>query len=86
MPPCQAVTGSPAPPGSNVTLPNVVGMTETQAVATAQAAGFTVNVVVTQPPNAQAVEPGTVFAQTPSAGSTARTGSGITLYVTPAAS
>jgi hypothetical protein len=84
MSPCQAVTGSPAPPGDKTTLPNLIGMTETQAVATAQAAGFTVNVVVTQPPNTQAVQPGIVFAQTPSAGSIARTGSGVSLYVSPA--
>jgi beta-lactam-binding protein with PASTA domain len=83
MPPCQAVGGTPAPPGNNVTVPNLVGMTALQALQAAEAAGFSISMEVANPPAGEHVQPGTVFAQTPSAGTTARSRSGVILYVAP---
>jgi hypothetical protein len=81
---CLAASGSPPAQGTNARVPNVVGMTQLQAVAVAQAAGFNVSVSHTAPPAGQSVPPGTVFAQVPAAGTTARPGSGMILFVPPA--
>jgi beta-lactam-binding protein with PASTA domain len=59
-------------------------MTQLQAVAVAQAAGFNVSVSHAAPPVGESVPPGTVFAQVPVAGTTARSGSGMILFVPPA--
>jgi PASTA domain len=81
--PCQVVVGTP--PASNATrsVPNVVGMGANQARGAARAAGFNVTTVIAAAPS-QSVAPGTVFAQSPAAGSAARPGSGMILYVAPA--
>jgi hypothetical protein len=81
--PCQTVVGTP--PASNATgsVPNVVGMEANQARDAAKAAGFNVSTVITTAPS-QSVAPGTVFAQSPAAGSSARPGSGMILYVASA--
>jgi hypothetical protein len=81
--PCQSAVGTP--PASNATgsVPNVVGMGANLARDAARAAGFNVSTVITAAPS-QSVAPGTVFAQSPAAGSSARPGSGMILYVTPA--
>jgi hypothetical protein len=82
--PCQAVTGTP--PASNATqpVPNVVGMTANQAHFAARQAGFNVSTVFTAAPASRHVPPGTVFAQDPAAGPSARPGSGMILYAAPA--
>lgn len=82
--PCQAVTGTPAAADATRAVPNVLGMTAIQAAAAALADGFTVSRVASAPPVSDQVAPGTVFAQVPAAGSTARPGSGIIMYVAPA--
>jgi beta-lactam-binding protein with PASTA domain len=58
-------------------------MTVEKATATAQRDGFSVT-ITTAAPNSRAIPPGTVFAQTPSAGSSARPGSGVILYASSA--
>jgi hypothetical protein len=83
MPPCQTASGSPAAEGGNLTVPNLSGMTSVQAIEIAEAAGFSGSVEVTEPPQGQHVQPGTVFAQTPAAGSTARGRARIVVYVVP---
>ena len=87
MPPCQAVSGTPAPgaspSGSGTAVPNLIGMTAAQAVQMALAAGFSESVETTPPPHYELVKPGTVFAQTPAAGSTARGHARIVLFVAP---
>jgi hypothetical protein len=82
--PCQVVVGTP--PASNATgsVPNVLGIGASQARDAARADGFNVSTVITAAPGSQSVAPGTVFAQSPAAGSSARPGSGMILYVTPA--
>jgi beta-lactam-binding protein with PASTA domain len=59
-------------------------MEANQARDAARAAGFDVSTVTTAAPGSQSVAPGTVFAQSPAAGSSARPGSGMILYVPPA--
>lgn len=82
--PCQAVTGTPAAANATASVPNVVGMTASQAHYAARAAGFNVSTVFTEAPASRHVPPGTVFAQEPAAGSPARPGSGMILYAAPA--
>lgn len=82
--PCQVVSGTPPAANATQSVPNVVGITVTKATAVAQQAGFSVTIVTTAAPASQPVAPGTVFAQTPPAGSSARPGSGVILYVAPA--
>lgn len=82
--PCQAVTGTPAAANATQPVPNVVGMTASQAHDAARAAGFNVSTVFTAAPASGHVPPGTVFAQEPAAGSPARPGSGMILYAAPA--
>jgi hypothetical protein len=82
--PCQVVVGTPAASDATRSVPNVVGMTAHQAHDAAHAAGFNVSTVITEAPASQPVSPGTVFAQSPVAGSSARPGSGMILYVAPA--
>lgn len=81
--PCQAITGTPPAQGTSAHVPNVVGMSRTQAAAVAEQAGFNVSVTVAAPPTGQSVPPGTVFAQEPPAGSAARPRSGMILYIAP---
>jgi beta-lactam-binding protein with PASTA domain len=82
--PCQAVTGTPAAPDATQSVPNVVGMTAHQAHVVARGAGFSVSTVFTPVPASRHVPPGTIFAQEPAAGSSARAGSGMILYAAPA--
>lgn len=82
--PCQAVTGTPAAANATASVPNVVGMTANQAHEAARAAGFSVSTVFIAAPASRHVPPGTVFAQEPAAGSSARPGSGMILYAAPA--
>ena len=82
--PCQVVVGTPPASDATGSVPNVVGMGASQARGAARAAGFNVSTVVTAAPGSRSVAPGTVFAQSPAAGSSARPGSGMILYVTPA--
>jgi PASTA domain len=82
--PCQAVTGTPAPADATRPVPSVVGMTAIAAAEAALADGFSVSRVVSEPPASHQVAPGTVFAQVPAAGTGARPGSGIIMYVAPA--
>lgn len=82
--PCQVVTGTPPAPDATQSVPNVVGMTANQAIRVAHAAGFTVSTVITAAPASRPVPPGTVFAQSPVAGSSARPGSGMIRYVASA--
>lgn len=82
--PCQAVTGTPAAADATKPVPNVVGMTANQAHFVAREAGFNVSTVFASAPASRHVPPGTVFAQDPAAGSTARPGSGMILYAAPA--
>jgi hypothetical protein len=82
--PCQAAAGTPPAANATQRVPNVVGMVANQAMWDVHAAGFTATKVITAPPASRPVPPGTVFAQTPAAGSSARPESGMTLYVAPA--
>jgi hypothetical protein len=82
--PCQVVVGTPPASDATRSVPNVLGMSANQAHDAARAAGFNVSIVITEAPASQPVPPGTVFAQSPVAGSSARPGSGMTLYVAPA--
>ncbi len=84
MSPCQAVSGTPQAQDASEAVPNVTGMASSQAVRLGDAAGFKVSVETTAPPSADSPAPGTVFAQTPAPGSTARHGSGIIIFVAPA--
>jgi hypothetical protein len=79
--PCQSVTGTPAPADFTQAVPNVIGMTSGQAMEAAHAAGFSVSRFTAAPPASKPAPPGTVFAQVPAAGSLARPGSGMILYV-----
>jgi hypothetical protein len=81
--PCQVVGGTPPAASATQSVPDVVGMTVEKATATAQRDGFSVT-ITTAAPNSRAIPPGTVFAQTPSAGSSARPGSGVILYASSA--
>jgi hypothetical protein len=81
--PCQVVTGTPQASDATERVPNVVGMTANQAHYAARGAGFSVSTVVAAPPASRSVPPGTVFAQEPAAGSSARPGSGMTIYAAP---
>lgn len=63
----------------SVTVPNVVGQTEAQAVTAIQAAGLVTGVVTNVATTA--VSAGTVLSQAPVAGSTAVKGSGVDLQV-----
>jgi len=60
-------------------VPDVVGMPEVRATSVLQQAGFTVIIVNAPEPNGQAR--GTVFKQSPPAGSTEAQGTSITIYV-----
>jgi PASTA domain len=82
--PCQVVVGTPPAPNATGSVPNVVGMGANQAHFAATAAGFNVSTVISAAPASQSVAPRTVFAQSPAAGSSARPGSGMILYVAPA--
>jgi hypothetical protein len=82
--PCQSMAGTPPAPDATARVPNVIGMQQSQAVAVAEQAGFRhVSVTTAAPPTGQSVPPGTVFAQSPAAGSAARP-PGMILYVAPA--
>ena len=77
------IVGFPAPPPSrSVEVPNVVGQQSADAQKTLEAAGFSVTVNVVKSPK----PPGTVLSETPAPGTTADTGTLITLAVsgTPA--
>jgi hypothetical protein len=82
--PCQVVVGTPAASDATGSVPSVVGMVANQARDAARAAGFNVSTVVTAAPGSHSVAAGTVFAQSPAAGSSARPGSGMILYVASA--
>ena len=83
--PCQVVVGTPPASDATRSVPNVVGMGASQARNAARAAGFTnVSIVISKAPASQPVPPGTVYAQSPAAGSSARPGSGMILYAAPA--
>ena len=56
--PCQAVTGTPAASDATQPVPNVVGMTASQAHLAARAAGFSVSTVFTAAPASRHVPPG----------------------------
>ena len=71
--PCQVVVGTPPASDATRPVPNVVGMGANQARSAARAAGFNVSTVITAAPS-QSLAPGTVFAQSPAAGSSARPG------------
>jgi PASTA domain len=79
--PCQIIVGTPPARNATQSVPDVVGMTSNQAMRVAQAAGFNVSTVITAAPASRPVPSGTVFAQSPAAGSAARPGSGMILYV-----
>jgi PASTA domain len=81
---CQGVVGTPPASNARMSVPNVVGMGASQARDAASAAGLSVSTVITAAPASQSVAPGTVFAQSPVAGSSALPGSGMILYVAPA--
>ncbi len=83
MSPCQAIAGTPPAQGADARVPSVIGMPRASAVAVAEQAGFNVSVTVAAPPTGQSVPPGTVFAQSPAAGSVARPRSGMILYIAP---
>ena len=72
-----AVPTSAAP----VTMPNVLGREELQAVQILQSAGFRVDVVHRSAPNSQQVQNGTVWEEWPTAGASAPQGSLISIYV-----
>jgi hypothetical protein len=77
--PSGAATPTPVGKGSTrVTAPNVVGMQEMQAQTLLQQAGFNVVVVYAPEPNGQ--PRGTVFNQSPAAGTVVARGSQITIY------
>ena len=82
--PCQVVVGTPPASDATGSVPSVVGMVANQARDAARAAGFNVSTVVTAAPGSHSVAAGTVFAQSPAAGSSARPGSGMILYVASA--
>ena len=82
--PCQAVGGTPPAANATQLVPNVVGMTAASATEAARQAGFSDVTLTTAGPASRPVAPGTVFAQSPAAGSSARPGSGIILYVASA--
>ena len=82
--PCQAAAGTPPRATATHPVPNVVGMMANQAMWDVHAAGFTATQVITAAPASRPVPPGTVFAQEPAAGSSARPGSAMILYVAPA--
>jgi beta-lactam-binding protein with PASTA domain len=77
---CQAHGRTSSAPGS-VVVPSLVGQALASATAIARQAGFTVNVVQAKSASAQHVPQGTVFAQSPSAGSTAPREALLTIYV-----
>jgi hypothetical protein len=81
---CSGPAATTPPPDWNAPVPSVIGMTQAQAVAIAEAAGFNVSVTHAAPPTGQHVPPGTVFAQLPAPGSTTQPGSGMILFATPA--
>jgi beta-lactam-binding protein with PASTA domain len=64
-----------------VVVPSLVGQALASATVIARQAGFTVNVVQAKSALAQHVPQGTVFAQSPSAGSTAPREALLTIYV-----
>ena len=79
-----SASASPTAQGSTagkVAVPNVTGMSSAAAVQVMAAAGFTVTVMVAQAPADQVVAPGTVYGQTPAAGTVAALGTKVTLYV-----
>jgi hypothetical protein len=82
--PCLSVVGTPAPSNASVPVPNVVGMTANQARDVARAAGFSVSVVTSAARGSRAAAPGTVFAQSPAAGSRAMPRTGMILDVAAA--
>lgn len=82
--PCLSVVGTPAPSNASVPVPNVVGMTANQARDVARAAGFSVSVVTSAARGSRAAAPGTVFAQSPAAGSKAMPRTGMILDVAAA--
>lgn len=82
--PCQPVGGTAAAANAAVAVPNAVGIMANQAMWEVHVDGFTVTKVTTAAPASRPVPPGTVFAQSPAPGSSARRGSGVILYVAPA--
>jgi beta-lactam-binding protein with PASTA domain len=81
--PGQSVTAVPTANAAPVTMPNVVGMTQAQAVRVLRQAGFLVNVVVQSASGSQRVTGGTVWEEWPYAGASAPRGAKITIYVQP---
>jgi hypothetical protein len=82
--PCQSMAATPPAAGATARVPDVIGMTQLQAVAVAEQAGFrNVSVTIAPLPRGLSALPGTVFAQTPTAGSSAQP-PGMILYVAPA--
>jgi hypothetical protein len=80
--PSAVPSGSTVPSGVTVAVPNVIGMTELQAVQILQAAGFTVKVLY-ETPRGQSGTAGEVWSQTVPAGAKAPSGTTITLDVVP---
>ena len=69
------------PTAGKAAVPNATGMSSAEGLQVMAAAGFTVTVMVAQAPADQAVAPGTVYGQTPAAGTVAPPGTKVTLYV-----
>ena len=82
--PCHVVGATPPAANATISIPNVVGTMSNQARWELQAAGFDAAMVITAAPASRPVPPGTVWAQSPAPGSSARRWSGVTLYVAPA--
>ena len=69
--------------GGGVSVPNVVNDTAAVAEATLQQQGFQVTENSTSAPADQMVQPGTVWQQTPTAGTIEQKGSSVTIFVQP---
>jgi beta-lactam-binding protein with PASTA domain len=80
---CPTVSASRPAQGAKTAVPNATGMSSAAATQVLEAAGFTVTVNVARAPAGQLVAPGTVYGQTPAAGSVASRGTGVTLHVAP---
>lgn len=80
---CPTVSASPPARGAKIAVPNVTGVSSAAATRVLEAAGFTVTINVVRAPAGQMVAPGTVYGQTPAAGSVASRGTRVTLHVAP---
>jgi beta-lactam-binding protein with PASTA domain len=87
--------GTPAPPGSAVTItvtpsqetvPNVIGEQSDQAMAALTSAPYNYNVTATQGQGPSTYQPGTVYSTSPGPGSPLAPGGNITIYVQAQAS